>query len=279
MICTKCNHRLPDDSEFCQYCGNRVEEMVVQPVDTLVEEPDVVSVAPVVEDEPNIDDMTPDEALNAILEMQAKETVRSMEANSQSQPDNENDADFGLVPNKPIFTFALMSVNGEREYLDKLYTSNGEKIKYNRRGSMSVDGINGMIDVYDTYLPSGQPYKTIYINMYGAEMSAKAPVGFILSNEGGQKRIEPKKEKIVKRRYCSRCGSVIDNNTKACTGCGKQYFKGIKLNKFSLTVIILLLALIISVIINICQYIEIDYLSWQNELLSNRIGYLQTRVK
>ena len=27
MICTKCNHKLPDDSEFCQYCGNKIETL------------------------------------------------------------------------------------------------------------------------------------------------------------------------------------------------------------------------------------------------------------
>ena len=26
MICPKCNQPLPDDSEFCQYCGNKLAE-------------------------------------------------------------------------------------------------------------------------------------------------------------------------------------------------------------------------------------------------------------
>lgn len=27
MICNKCNHKLPDDSEFCQYCGSKIENV------------------------------------------------------------------------------------------------------------------------------------------------------------------------------------------------------------------------------------------------------------
>lgn len=29
MICSKCEHKVPDDSEFCQYCGNKIESQQV----------------------------------------------------------------------------------------------------------------------------------------------------------------------------------------------------------------------------------------------------------
>ena len=177
-----------------------------------------------------------------------------MEANSKPQPDNEGASDFGLVPKKPIFTLALKSVEGEKEYLDKLYTVNGEKIKYNRRGSTSVNGINGMIDIYETYLPSGQPYKIIYINMYGAKGSTKAPAGFTFGKPAARHAAvpvpAPQSGKSAKRKYCSRCGSAIDSKTKKCSGCGKQYFRGLRFTKFSVTVIIL--ALVIAALSTLC---------------------------
>ena len=195
MICNKCNHKLPDDSEFCQYCGSRIEQEDVQQADTIedVQQADTIeevtdAMASSEEHEeasemefPDLENATPEEALEAIIKLQAEQTIKNMEKNRQSQPNYEGDADFGLVPEKPIYTLALKSVDGESEYLDRLCTENGIKIKWERDGSTRAEGVSGMIDIYDTYLPSGEFYKTIYINMYGAKASQGVPKGFAFS--------------------------------------------------------------------------------------------------
>ena len=183
------------------------------------------------------------ELVKTIIDIQAKETVRVYEANKHEQPNDENDADFGLVPEKPIYTLATKLVEGEQEYLDQLYNEKGEKVKWLRKGSISVNNINGMIDIYDMYLPSGEFYKTIYINMYGARLSNSVPRGFKTKKE-----IQENK----KIKYCSKCGSLIDNITKQCTGCKKQYFKVIKFKKsYVILVFLILLLLTINVIVTV----------------------------
>ena len=171
IICPKCNSELPQDSGFCQYCGSKIENSSTT-IDNVAEENNAPATEKVV--------MTESETVAKILASGIVEGQKAMEANKESQPHNELDADFGLVPQKPIYT---VGIDEQEKYLKSLRTINGEPIKWNRRGSMSVDGVNGMVDVYDIFLPSGEEYKTIYINMYGAYNSTFAPKGFSYSNQ------------------------------------------------------------------------------------------------
>ena len=157
MICNKCGKTLPDDSTFCQFCGSKIE----------------IPTTPA-EETPSI---SKEEALAKILAAGVVEGHKAVEANRAAQPQNEADSQFGLVPEKPIYT---AGIDEQERYLQSLRTPTGEPIKWSRRGSMSVHGVHGMIDVYDIYLMSGAEYKTIYINMYGARNSTMAPSGFVL---------------------------------------------------------------------------------------------------
>lgn len=87
-----------------------------------------------------------------------------------------------------------------------------------------------------------------------------------------------KKNKEPKKRFCRKCGHIIDDKSKKCTGCGKQYFKILRFNKFWGTVIILSLFLLASVVINIYQYSEIDYLSERKENLQSQVNRLEDKV-
>lgn len=222
--------------------------------------------------------ITTEEALEMLVETQLQNMTKAVELNKQNQPDNEGDTDFGLVPEKPIYTLAIQSVEGEKKFLNRIYTSAGERITYKRVGSVKAEGINGLNDIYEIYLPSGKLYKTIYINMYGAKESSMPPAGFSFEPPIIQPVNKSVKEPKYKMKYCSRCGSLIDRQTKVCTGCGKKYFKGIRFNKYTVTVMMLICIILGMTAFGIVQYNyalkyvqelgdEIDDLERQNEKL------------
>ena len=169
-----------------------------------------------------------------------------------------------------------MLAEGEKEFLNNLYTTSGQKIRWNRRGSMSVDGISGMIDIYDTYLPFGQIYKTIYINMYGATVSTIAPAGFVLGNASLSHVNEQSKEKNHNVKYCSRCGSSIDSETKLCTGCGRQYFRWPKNNRLLVTLLSVLVVLLS--VLCVTQPIRMQELQHRIEFLDEQITLKQKKI-
>ena len=88
-------------------------------------------------------------------------------------------------------------------------------------------------------------------------------------------------------KYCSRCGSLIDATTKKCSGCGKQYFRGIN---HKIILIIFVFLFLVSLVVNIKFYFEnTEYmnkiilleqatvnLETENENLTSRITNLIT---
>lgn len=86
------------------------------------------------------------------------------------------------------------------------------------------------------------------------------------------------KEKKLKVRFCKFCGGQIDTQTKKCSGCGKQYFKGIKFNRFLTTVLILSLLIISSIILNIVQIVKINELNADIEYYTQKSSEQQTRI-
>ncbi len=194
LICPNCKNELPQDSEFCQYCGGKIEIPVVESDTNKVE----IKGEDLAED--IVTPIDENETAARILSSGIIEGQKAVDANKESQPHHELDTDFGLVPQKPVYT---VGIDEQEKYLKSLRTINGEPIKWNYRGSMSVNEVHGMVDVYDIYLMSGAEYKTIYINMYGARNSTMAPSGFVLMTQApisvkAPKQKEPKVRKSKK---------------------------------------------------------------------------------
>ena len=252
MKCIKCDHSLPDDSLFCQYCGSEQSTNTESAIDLSNSAPmPNSSASSIVAPQESFDTdtiMKAKDPLKALMEEHAKETIRVMEANRAMQPNNEDDPEFGLVPEKPIYTLATDIVEGQRAYLGKLRTVNGEKITWKRLGPTSVEGVHGMIDIYETFLPSGQPYATLYINMYGARKSVAAPQGFVIG-DGIQKAssvaVQPPVAKPIPVPQ-----KISHAKTPSKIG-------------FWITIVLLILSLGISLFFNYSQYTQVVSLQKQ----------------
>lgn len=79
--------------------------------------------------------------------------------------------------------------------------------------------------------------------------------------------------KTSKRRYCSNCGGMIDPITKKCSGCEKQYFKGVPWK--AVLVVILVLLLICSLSANVLLYMVCDDFSSEKSELTEKLDAIQ----
>lgn len=87
------------------------------------------------------------------------------------------------------------------------------------------------------------------------------------------------KQYSKKTRYCKECGSLVDNNTKKCTGCGKQYFKGIRVSKAAVTIILLVFLLGYSIYGNLSQITLNSELRAKNAELQAQIETLHDTIE
>ena len=81
-------------------------------------------------------------------------------------------------------------------------------------------------------------------------------------------------------KYCSHCGQPINPISKKCTGCGKQYFKGVSLKNF--LVVALIFCLVLSLVLNIVLIVKLQkkqvnksLSEWHNIQSSNSQNYTQ----
>ncbi len=111
------------------------------------------------------------------------------------------------------------------------------------------------------------------------KMSPQEAAEYLVAEQLGEKYTpKEKQDKKVKIKYCSQCGSQIDPVTKKCTGCGKQYFKGIKITKFTCITTIVAVFLIISVVFNIFQNIKNQELNTEIDNLIESVDDLENDI-
>lgn len=210
MKCQKCGYSLPEDSEFCQYCGAHLEpqsapEAVAVPAET------TPSVEPVSEIASESTSAAPQ------VETVQEESLMSRAYNSYVSTDPEEKRFFEDLLGTEELKAAYLEecARNQREY-DK-----GVRVNFKQ----SYTQFMGVL--HDEYF--GTPAVVATTPPASSNKQEETPV---VTTKVSQKK--------NKQRYCKLCGQPIDNTTKKCTGCGKQYFKARFKPLYALLVILLL---------------------------------------
>lgn len=89
--------------------------------------------------------------------------------------ENAEDEMYGLCMKKPIYA---NSHDDAEMFLNQLKSSLGEDLTWEQRETLDVEEIGGKVIVYNSSLPSGKSYKTIYVNEHGINADKRVPKGF-----------------------------------------------------------------------------------------------------
>ena len=177
MKCLRCGYVVPDDSEFCPYCGARIEVVSSVTIEQQTAQTEIASVA--------------DAGSNAITQAQ-----------------RYFDSDFGYSAENPL---VVSSVQMEGYILTSLRTENGQAFTWQRQPRQAGTDV----DAYQLYL-NGQQWKVLYLRAGGndgdhlpkgltrnADAFKAAQHGitleeFIARREAEQQKVETKKKKRKK---------------------------------------------------------------------------------
>ena len=244
MKCQKCGYSLPEDSEFCQYCGAHLEPQ-------------------------SISDIISDEAAapKETIAVAASEVI-APESEAVSEPIVIEPSQPKAVQEESIFRRAYSSFLSddpeEKRFFETVLGSEELKAAYMAecdRNQQEYDrGVrvnfkqsytDFMHVLHDTYF--GTP--PVSPTPPSSEITEEAPKTVIaptVQATAPAPTAVPVSQNDKKSAFCKKCGSAIDPNTKKCSGCGKQYFNA----KKTVPIVLLSVLLITSIGLNVLQYLQ-----------------------
>ena len=225
MKCQKCGYSIPEDSEFCQYCGAHLEpqlapETVTTPAEIL---PPVESVSE------TASETAPTEPQPEVVQ---EESLMSRAYRSFISTDPEE---------KRFFEELLGTEELKNAYLEECERNQREYDK-GVRINFKQSYTQFMSALHDEYFSAPQ-------TSHEEPVPAEEPVAPVTAPIAEKTMVPNSNEK---HNFCKKCGSAIDPNTKKCSGCGKQYFNG----KKTVPIVLLSVLLIGSIGLNVMQYLQ-----------------------
>lgn len=246
MKCPKCGYSLPEDSEFCQYCGIRLE---FQPS---------TDISPQKATAPT-EAAPPVEPITAPISETIPTPPQPKADSEESLFSRAYDAYLSDDPDKKQFFKSLLGGQElKKAYLEECARTKKEYdsgVRHNYKQTYT----DFMGVLYNTYV-RGTPTMPMADSLPNekSEIASEPIVPTIIPENKDLPIATPASGSAntsngsKKQTYCKKCGSAIDSNTKKCDGCGKQYFRA----KTTIPILTLSVLLVLSVGLNTLQYLQ-----------------------